>query len=371
MQVRSYRELLDRMRRFAQHDVSCWLNSEDKKPLLVQAREVRQLWSSYGAFPAQYFKHDLYLREVGERYRDYVPNPLADAFVQATNPQSARAAIDNKSEFEAIFTKAGFPIIAALATAVRVADGYRLERCGRVLATDELRCMARQLGHTSLFVKPMSSSQGSGSARIDIKDHGLEQNGRPIDCDGLQQLLQSFGYSDYLIQPFVVQHDCLNAIYSGSVNTARVIVVNTSTGPVVSNAVLRLGIEPCNLDAWSQGGLAVGIDLDSGALHATAIGKCDYYGTGRRMDRHPDSEVVFRNQVLPYWQEARKLVTDASKLLPGLSVIGWDVAFGRDGPLLIEANSNPEMMLTQAGAGLRNSPLGDKMACHYRWRAPQ
>ena len=50
---------------------------------------------------------------------------------------------------------------------------------------------------------------------------------------------------------------------------------------------------------------------------------------------------------LPYWEEAKKMVLDAALVNEHIHVVGWDVAFGEDGPCLVEGNDFPSHGLYQ------------------------
>ena len=58
-----------------------------------------------------------------------------------------------------------------------------------------------------------------------------------------------------------------------------------------------------------------------------------------------------RGTQIPYGEEIVELCREASKELPCLRVVGWDVAILPDGILeLIEGNHNPGMNIVQAPA---------------------
>ena len=65
------------------------------------------------------------------------------------------------------------------------------------------------------------------------------------------------------------------------------------------------------------------------------------------IDAHPVSGKVFAGTQLPDWAEACEMAREAHALFPEFGVIGWDVAFTENGPLLIECNDNPFHSLYQ------------------------
>lgn len=50
---------------------------------------------------------------------------------------------------------------------------------------------------------------------------------------------------------------------------------------------------------------------------------------------------------IPFWNEAVKMVMDASKTIPKLRFIGWDVAITPLSPVLIEGNTRPGAQLIE------------------------
>jgi hypothetical protein len=51
---------------------------------------------------------------------------------------------------------------------------------------------------------------------------------------------------------------------------------------------------------------------------------------------------------VPFWREALDLVRKASLLFTGLPImqVGWDIGFTESGPVIIEANPRPNLVLT-------------------------
>ncbi|NJK87644.1 MAG: hypothetical protein HC906_18385 [Bacteroidales bacterium] len=51
--------------------------------------------------------------------------------------------------------------------------------------------------------------------------------------------------------------------------------------------------------------------------------------------------MVFQDFQVPFYEEAKELVTEAAKQIPQIKIIGWDIAIQPDGPILIEGNDHP------------------------------
>jgi hypothetical protein len=83
----------------------------------------------------------------------------------------------------------------------------------------------------------------------------------------------------------------------------------------------------------------VGIVLETGKLKR--YGYSSFKNAGVKiMTQHPVTKTVFENYSIPFLQQAEDLVLKAARLVPTLRLIGWDIAIGESGPVLIEGNSN-------------------------------
>ncbi len=76
---------------------------------------------------------------------------------------------------------------------------------------------------------------------------------------------------NYIIQTGVKQAAALNEIYPDSINTFRIITENFSGQPRIVAALLRIGQSGSYVDNFTQGGIALGIDLESGQALKQAL----------------------------------------------------------------------------------------------------
>ena len=100
------------------------------------------------------------------------------------------------------------------------------------------------------------------------------------------------------------------------------------------------------MDNAHGGGIFCEINPADGKIMTDGIDECS-----NRYEVHPMSKVKFKGMQIPQWEEVVELCREASKELPCLRVVGWDVAILSDGRLeLIEGNHNPGMNIVQAPA---------------------
>ena len=155
-------------------------------------------------------------------------------------------------------------------------------------------------------------------------------------------------FYDYLknnnlfIEEYVKQNKEINRLCKESVNTIRIMTFAYNGKSEIVYAAMRIGNGVNNVDNFHQGGMGCKIDLDKGILIGDAYDK-----DLNHFKVHPKSQVKFDGFKIPYWEEAKKLVLDASKVNNNIHMVGWDVAITDDGPTLIEGNRRPGFDLIQ------------------------
>ena len=158
----------------------------------------------------------------------------------------------------------------------------------------------------------------------------------------------------YIIEECLIQSKELNSIYSGSINTLRLITYVVNDEIKVLNAVLRVGTSKTNgVDNWAKGGIAIPVD-SNGVLMKYGCIKPLFNEERLRLNEHPDSNVKFEGFILSKYNDAIKVAINAHQVLKDdIKFIGWDIAFTENGPSIIEGNDNFEISLMQFEKPLR------------------
>ena len=198
------------------------------------------------------------------------------------------------------------------------------------------------------FIKPCGGKQGFGVMAI----YGTQRkNGSYIfeDASGqtwtIEALIERLNYqakesiySGYILEEIVEQHAFFNQINNTSLNTCRLLSLKLPDNSLkIPFAIIRFGRKGSYVDNWSQGGVAYGIDIETGKLKTGGFNP--QWGLDYLDNRHPDSMVRLEDSYIPYWEEAKSLVRKAASITPGVRSVGWDVAIAPDGPVLIEGNA--------------------------------
>lgn len=177
--------------------------------------------------------------------------------------------------------------------------------------------------HKVMMVKPIDDCGGNGVEKIEVNS---ESNYQEI-YDRLKQNGQ------VLVEQFITQHEEMNKLYAGSVNTLRMFTIYTDEGYYLQG-ILKFG-NGGTVDNFSSGGMYTFVN-DEGVVIAPAIDKKDDV-----YDCHPISKEKIIGFKVPMFEQAKALVCNAAKEVPEVAYVGWDVAITKDGPVIIEGNCYP------------------------------
>lgn len=202
-----------------------------------------------------------------------------------------------------------------------------------------------------VVVKPNGGNLGQNLLALDSIDHAT---GRALTLGGQETTLEEAiggvdtgstigGYPGYVVQELIGNHPVLAELAPYATNTVRVQTLLSAAGEVrVLGAFLRLSRRGKSVDNYSQGGVAVHVDAESGVTGASITQELTH-----RLTTHPDSGAVIEGRQLPYWDEVLALVRRGASCFTGLHGIGWDIALTPTRPLIIEANNNWGLQVLQ------------------------
>ncbi|MGB7406063.1 MAG: sugar-transfer associated ATP-grasp domain-containing protein [Pacificimonas sp.] len=144
-----------------------------------------------------------------------------------------------------------------------------------------------------------------------------------------------------VVQPSLKPSSEIAEIIGDRLATARLLTLNYGDEIRVHRAILRVPVGKSMVDNF-QGGefgnLYAPIDTETGRLTTGVTGA----GIRRtEISTYPETEKRLAGLRLKDWNRSVELVTRAALAMPGLSIIGWDVAYTDDGPMLVEANETP------------------------------
>ena len=145
-----------------------------------------------------------------------------------------------------------------------------------------------------------------------------------------------------------MQHPYATAIYPHSINTVRILTaLDEPSGEFfVMAAAHRFGTATSGrVDNWSAGGVAAGIDLETGRL-ARATRQPDFDPARTWWTNHPDTGAPIEGVEIPRFAETCRSLLEVCRRF-ALTLAGWDVVITPDGWTLLEVNTKPALNLFQ------------------------
>ncbi len=239
-------------------------------------------------------------------------------------------------------------------------------REGRGITGDVTR-----LPEANLFVKPRRGKGGQGVQAWNFTSPGDYENadGERLDREALLERLRADARGQaLLVQERIDNHPELAVFCGQALATARIMtVINESERPEPVIAVFRMATADALVDNFHHGGLAASVDLKTGEL-GSAIAMSPF---SERTDFHPGTRRSFAGERIPGWQRALRLAIRAHERFPGRTVLGWDIGFTAEGPVLVEGNSSPGVHVLQCASGdpLGESRLAQLVVYHLRRRS--
>lgn len=201
---------------------------------------------------------------------------------------------------------------------------------------DGLRAFAER--NPVIIAKMPVGREGKGVFRYDTAD--------VVDWTAFRDELRDKGQR--LIEQPIVQHPYLSEYCAGTVNTTRVATFFDGSEVHVLMAAQKFGRGAVS-DQFTWGGFYTMIDEDGRSFGPGHTGKHK-----SRYETHPDSGASIIDFRVPMWDQIIELVDRAAREVPTVPYVGWDVAVGPEGPMLIEGNWTPGLYETRVSAtGIR------------------
>lgn len=188
-----------------------------------------------------------------------------------------------------------------------------------------------------VIYKPLSGNRGKGVEAFDLNADRMNE---------VYDVLKTYPIG--VVEEYVVQHPEMLRLCPSSVNTIRVVTFSSNTKPVtkdgkmwdIAYSSLRIGGGSSIVDNFHSGGMVSNIDLDTGKLITNAADmECNVF------THHPVTGVEIKGFKIPYFKETLEMVKEAVTENKLEGYLGWDIAIAEHGPILIEVNAQPGIVL--------------------------
>lgn len=256
-----------------------------------------------------------------EQRKTYLTRGKNNEIIKRFNDKSKFHFIDNKNEFYdgfSSFIKRDWLLI----------NGENFEKFNEFLQKNQVA-----------IVKPSDGEGGKGVEKINCGN--LNENKKLYE-----KLVKN---NQNIVEQCIIQHSELNKLYDKSVNSLRMFTFYKEGQVYFLQAILKIGNGGV-VDNFSSGGMYAYVD-ENGYVYTEAIDREDniFY-------EHPISKHKIVGFKVPMFKEAVELVKEAGKVVPDVRYVGWDVAIGENGPVLIEGNCFPGVF--QAKPSLVKEKIG-------------
>ena len=271
----------------------------------------------YGIGLTDYLNYEFYKKKHQER-KEYAGIKIQDKFYSIVSPSAYKKRYTIKPDFLADFKK------------YTKRDFIVPEKC-------DLKEFKKYIKtHDCFMSKPYD---GLGGADVEKK--------YSKDIKNIEEYYNYCKENRIFLEEVVKQHKELNKLCPTSCNTIRIMTFNNNGNPEILWAGLRIGNGINSVDNFHAGGMATEIDLDTGKLKMPALDK-----SLNEFTHHPTTNVKIEGFKIPYFEEVKEMVLEASLESDKILLVGWDVAITDEGPLVIEGNRRPGFDVVQV-AGRR------------------
>ncbi len=308
----------------------------ERKLLVQMLAEICYLTLLNKTIPKMYFSDYLFKKGMGN-IKNYFPANYLDRITSFFNEKEFTFTLENKLYFDFYYRQFNIRLPKTLM--------YNLKDCfifgsnqfqlnsPQAFQSTLLDIFNRNPDYNSIIIKKMYGSYG-GYEIYKLFKHQCEN-----DTEYINTIYSKVIKSGFLFQETIIQHEEIDKLNPSCINTIRFDTFIHDNGDIdIISGFIRININNSHLDNITQGGYGIGINLNNGKLK-----KCGYcqpsYGINV-ITSHPITGTIFEGFQIPYFEEAKQLVKSAAKFMPGLRLVGWDVAIDRSGPILIEGNSS-------------------------------
>ena len=283
---------------------------------------------NYGACRLWEVRRSDWGRYFGSNYNPYQKSKLR----REVNPLDLQIVFNDKHVCDLLCRGIGAP----------VPDFYGIIEPGESLEPRLQQCFARS-GLSRLIVKPIYGHAGLGVQMAYSEPDGIRllmgKESRPARGATVSERC--------IVQGVVSQDPRISAISPSSINTIRVLTMFTKVREVmIIAASMRFGVGNSVVDNWSAGGVAVGVDHQSGRLLSVGYDKL-----GNRYACHPVSHFAFSGFAIPRWDEVERLAKMVQAACPFYKLLGMDIAVTEFGVVLIEINPDADIVFQEQTSG--------------------
>lgn len=342
------------------------------KSILRQSLEQFYLAFFYSFDSKTYYMQEFYLKEGLERAKDSVHKRalkygvyrLLGDYGKYLSRDTSIISLGDKVEYTKFCERHSLPVVPI----------YREFLANGTIIHHHSKEGVGDLPEEDIFCKPKKDHEGEGAEAWYYKGDGIYRSPEreSISKEDLREHLfkraAQHRSGSYLVQPLILPHPELLPFREEATPTLRILTFQDIDGTVkVDRAMLRFSTDSTAvIDNASAGGLVAPIHGERGVLGIARDSRWDRLRAIYR--RHPLHNTPIEGVAIPFFKEAIELVKEAKALFPHRLIIGWDVLITKEGPLLLEGNSQTGLCFLQRAhrTSLGKMKLGEMMAYYSK-----
>lgn len=209
---------------------------------------------------------------------------------------------------------------------------FKRDVCGCYGEGDKEAFLSFARKHEKFVFKPLEEHSGHGVRIVPVNE---------IDPEKFFSTMMVKG--PFVVEELIVQGADTAAMHPQSVNFLRVVTFVLKGEVHIIGITWRIGVGDAMMDNAGSGGVFASVDPVSGVVQTDAM---NY--VGEHFSVHPNTRLQIPGYRLPKWNEALAMIREMATTLLGATLVSWDIAYGVNGWLMVEANDNGDWRLVQS-----------------------
>lgn len=269
--------------------------------------DIQKCARKYGAGYMDYDLFEMYNLSKEQR-NTYITRGRNNEIVSKYNNKEYFHIFENKDEFNTLF------------------KDYIKRDWIKVKDTPKEDVIAFMKKHSEFMAKPIDGGCGHGIEKINTSNY-----------KSLNEIYDKLTdeNNNFELEEVIKQHPEVSKIYPDAINTVRVVTILKDNVPHIICAYFRIG-NGKYVDNFNSGGMVAPVNELTGEVMDRAIDK-----KKNLYENHPQTGSKIKGFKFPDWDKAISMCKEASKVVPQMGYIGWDVCFTPNGPIFVEGNEFP------------------------------
>lgn len=307
-----------------------------KKRLIRFIVDIERLAKVWHSWPDCYFRMGMFMNnwQDFDQMKSFIPQDAYNRFAMDKDSRY-HILIDDKILFHDILSYYNIPVPYRFFI-------YRNNefRQGNCIVEDEfVDNILTAVDDNRIFVKKYTGGAASGISVIERKgSYYYDKDGSVVSA---RMIREKYNNQSIIFEKQIIQDYNLSKFNPDTVNTIRVLTYKNR----IISATIRFGGKGEFVDNVSAHGVAVSIDVETGALGEYGL---RMYSLEKYYE-HPDSHIKFEGEYVKNWDEVKKIVEKSLRFLPYYNSVGFDIATTKEGPVVVEINTGAGVNLSQMG----------------------